>query len=116
MRKIFWGICAIIGILGAISVHGSLMVVEQEGSDMLPTIEPGQKVPVYLLEKDFHKGDIVAFEPPYYTIGGGNNVALLRISDIKKDTFILTCDAPLTSETSVRVNREDIIGKAVFYG
>ena len=115
MKKIFWGICAVLGFLGAILVHGSFMVVEQVGSDMLPTIEPAQKVMIFLLEKDFEKGDVVAFKPPYYTVGG-SNIMLLRVSKIEDDTFTLVCDAPLTTAENVKVDREDIIGKAVFYG
>lgn len=115
MKKIFWGICAAIGLLGALLVHGSFMVVEQVGSDMLPSIEPAQKVIIFLLEKDFEKGDVVAFKPPYYTVGG-SNIMLLRISNVENDIFTLVCDAPLTTAENVKVDREDIIGKAVFYG
>ena len=41
---------------------------------------------------------------------------LLRISDIKNETFTLVCDAPLATPETVEVDKEDIIGKAVFYG
>ena len=115
MKKFFMGLSAVVGLVCALLVHGSLMIVEQVGSDMLPSIEPGQRVLVYLLEKDFEKGDVVAFKPPYYKVGGGN-IMLLRISDIKNETFTLVCDAPLATPETVEVDKEDILGKAVFYG
>ena len=115
MKKIFWGISAVFGIACALLVHGSFMMVEQVGSYMLPSLEPDQKVLVYLLEKDFKEGDVVAFKPPYYTVGD-SNIKLLRISEIENNIFTLTCDAPMTVPETVEVDKEDIIGKAVFYG
>lgn len=115
MRKLFWGLCAAIGISAALLVHGSFMIVEQVGSDMLPTVEPGQKVIIYLLEKNFKEGDVVAFEAPYYTVGG-SKVMILRIESIENNIFTLVCDASLVEETRMKVYREDILGKAVFYG
>ncbi|MBQ9961000.1 MAG: S24/S26 family peptidase [Firmicutes bacterium] len=115
MRRILWGFAAVLGIMGAMLVHGSLMVVEQENSEMLPDIEPGQKVLVYLLEKDYSKGDIVAFTPPYYTVGG-SGVMLLCIDHIENDTFTLVSGDYAVSDSKMKVERKDILGKAVFYG
>ena len=115
MKNLILGISAVAGILGAVLLHGSFMTVEAVGSEMLPSVEPGQKVVVCLLSKEFEEGDLVAFEPPYYTVGG-SSVMLRRISKIENDSFTLVCDAPLVQENSMKIQREDIIGKAIFYG
>ena len=48
MRKILLGIFSgAIGIIAAVILHCSFMIVKIDGSDMLPTLEPDQRVLVF---------------------------------------------------------------------
>ena len=117
MKKIFLGaVCALIGIGGAAMVHGSFMLVEADGSDMLPTIRPDQKVLIYMLEDDFQVGDVVAYQAPFYTINGGSGPLLKRVQSIDGDSLVLCSDADLTSDSMITIDRKEILGKAIIYG
>lgn len=118
MKKFFLSlVSALAGICLAVTVHCAFMTVEEQSSAMLPDIEPGQKVLVYLLAKDsdIHEGDIVAFESPYYTVGGENGILLRKVSKVSKESVVLSCGANMTQKEDVEISRDDILGKAVIF-
>lgn len=119
MKKVFIGaIFAAVGILSAIVIHCSFMIVEVEGSDMLPTLEPGQKVAIFLLteEEDIQEGDIIAYWPRTYTVNGGNGPLLRRVESKGEEGYIVACDGALATESSMLIDSKDILGKAIIYG
>ncbi len=114
MKKvILYLMSVIIGICAGVLFHCSFMLVEAEGLLMLPTIEPGQNVVVSLLDKDVQKGDIVAFEPPYYTLDGEGNIVFRRVEQVDSDEVLLTCDTQTTKDHDVRISKEKLLGKVI---
>lgn len=118
MKKFFLSAAAaIVGICLGIAVHCTFMIVEEQGSSMLPYIEPGQKVVIYLLvkEDEIQVGDIVAYAPPYYTAYGENGILLKRVAEVTSEDFILSSDSQMTEDTHIKVSKEEILGKAVAF-
>lgn len=125
-RTVLYVISAILGIMAGILIHCSFMVVSAEGVFMLPTIEPGQKVVVCLLDKDVEKGDVVAYKPPYYTLEGEGNIVFRRVEGIiehegsaknlmNHDAVLLTCDTNMTQEHNVMISKEDVLGTVLLW-
>ena len=116
MKKILLGALSIaFGIAAAIAVHCSFMIVEIEGSDMLPTFEPEQKVIVFLLagREDVKEGDLIAYKPHFYQIDGSRGPIVRRVKNISGSELELACDAELTSEDEIFISDEDILGKVM---
>ena len=66
MKRVFAAVfSALLGVSLAIMLHCTFMIVKNESSMMLPDIEPGADVVIYLREKgeNLKKGDIVAYTP-----------------------------------------------------
>ena len=66
MKRVFAAVfSALLGVSLAIMLHCTFMIVKNESSMMLPDIEPGSDVVIYLREKgeNLKKGDIVAYTP-----------------------------------------------------
>lgn len=118
MKKIIVvGTGILAGVLLAITVHCNFMIVTAGSGYMLPAIEPGQKVIVWLMaDKDEIKaGDVVAYKRPYYVVEGENGIILRRVATVTDDGFILVCDADLASQQGETAFKEDIIGKALIF-
>ena len=64
-------LAAVLGTGLAAGLFCSFALVRVEGSDMLPTLEPGDYVLVSKWKKDnLAVGDLVLYEAPYYEIDG----------------------------------------------
>ena len=125
MKKIIlYSIAAVIGVVAGVIAHCSFMVVEAKGVFMLPTIEPGQKVVICLLDKDIETGDVVAYRPPYYTLDGEGDIVFRRVEDDGKDSLssrktaseeqiLLTCDTNMTENHNVMISKEDLLGTVI---
>lgn len=114
MKKTFlYVIAAIVGICAGIIVNFSFMIVEAEGTKMIPTIVPEQNVLVNLVDKDIEDGDLVAYRRPFYTLDGEGIVVFRRVKKVKGDEITLTCDMEVTVESDIIVSKEDILGKVV---
>lgn len=108
-------IAALVGICLAIVVHCSFLIVKEQSGSMLPSIEPGQRVIVYLLTKneDIQVGDIVAYESPYYVVDGENGILLRRVIEMTSDELILSCDANMTKDEYIKISKDEILGKVI---
>ena len=118
MRKILLGIFSgAIGIIAAVILHCSFMIVKIDGSDMLPTLEPDQRVLVFLLEdsSEIKEGDLVAYYPPFYQIDGGRGPMVKRVDSLEEGEMKLVSDTSLTDEDKFTVASEDILGKVIVF-
>lgn len=118
MRRVFLSVfSAFSGICLAVAVHCSFMTVEVHSSLMLPDIEPGQKVVVFLLEKerDIQKGDVVAFKPAFYTVGDEDGILLRKVREVKDDRVVLSCGEKATRKDEVEISKSDILGRAIMF-
>ena len=124
MKKFFGGLSAALsvglgaalGIVAAVLLHCSVMTVEVGGSEMLPVLEPGEKVFVWLLtdKEELKAGDLVACEPAVYEIDGGSGPLLRRIESVEGDGFVLCCEARMTEKETLTVKKDDILGKVLW--
>lgn len=118
MKKFFLSAAAaLVGICLGIAVHCTFMIVEEQSSAMLPDIEPGQKVIIYLLAKndEIQVGDIVAYMAPYYTVDGENGILLKRVVEVTSEDFILSSDVQTTEDMRVKVSKEEILGRVIAF-
>ncbi|MCI8349010.1 MAG: S26 family signal peptidase [Firmicutes bacterium] len=116
-RALLGTLSAVIGIAAAIIIHCNFMIVEIDGSDMLPTFEPGQKVAVFLNvdADDIQEGDIIAYNPPFYEIGSGNGPLIRRVAGVDDSEYILVCDASLTDNSVIKTSDDAILGKVITF-
>ncbi len=118
MKRVLFGSLSIaFGIAAAIAVHCSFMIVEIEGSDMLPTLEPEQKVMIFLLvnREKIKEGDLIAYEPHFYQIGASRGPVVRRVKHISGSELELACDARLTEEEGIIISDEDVLGKVIIF-
>lgn len=118
MKKLFSAaLGALIGTALAAAAHCSFMTVEMTDSSMLPYIEPGQDVIVFLLTEtgSIETGDVVAYREPFHTVDGGNRLRIRRVAETGKEKLVLSCDALATGEDTVTVSKQDVLGKALLY-
>lgn len=116
MKKFFAGILsAVFGIVLAAILHCSLMMSEMGGSEMLPTLEPSEKILIFLLAdtENLKKGDIIAYNPDFHEIGGGSGPTVRRIVADCGDEYVITCDAELTGSDTVTLPKEKVMGKVI---
>ncbi len=114
-KTVSYFISIIVGVAIGVLLHCCFMTVEAKGCFMLPTIEPEQKVIVSLLNRDINIGDVVAFEPPYYTLDGEGNILFRRVERIIGNQVVLVCDANLADEERFKIEKEELLGKAILF-
>lgn len=112
-KKILYTFVAIMGVCIGILLHCSFMIVEAGGCYMLPLIEPGQKVLVYLEDDNIKKNDLVAVYAPFYTLEGEKNIIFRRVKAIDDDGMTLTFDADMTKDEELVLSRKELVGKVV---
>lgn len=118
MKKFLLGAAsALVGIAGAVLLHGSFMLIEIEGSDMLPALEPGRKALVFLLtdEEKIKEGDLIACRPPFFQIGGGHGPLVRRVESIEDGELVLSSDASLDGDDELTIAAGDVLGKVVTF-
>ena len=118
MKKFFAAAAGLlVGAVLAIALHCSFMTAEMSGASMLPAIEPGQKVLVFLLADDeaIKEGDVVAYRSPFHEIGGGNVVGIRRVAETAENELTLACEWMTVGEDSLSISREDVLGKVILF-
>lgn len=117
--KIFsLGLFAALGAAAGLLVFTSLLLLEVEGSTMLPTLEPGDRVialqdsPVMEMPP-LQVGDLVIYEAPCYTIDGESLQKVRRITGMRGSWYRLNCDGNSVRSQEVLASREEILGKVV---
>ena len=117
MKKIIsWGISAILGIAAGLLIYTTLMVIQVEGSSMLPALEPGENVLVYRLDDgyDIHVGDLVVYEAPYYTTDGEGKYLIKRVTGSRGRWLKVDCDTDTAQTRENFVDKEKILGRVIF--
>ena len=117
--KIFCiGISAAFGVAAGLAVFSSLMLVKMDGSSMLPTLEPGERV---LVRKEsviggplnLEVGDLVLYEAPYYTADGEGLLKIRRITGQRGSWIRLDSELESVAESEVLVRRSEILGEVL---
>ena len=117
--KIFCiGISAALGVAAGLAVFSSLMLVRMDGSSMLPTLEPGDRV---LVRKEsvisgplnLEVGDLVLYEAPYYTADGEGLLKIRCITGQRGSWIRLDSELESVSESEVLVRRSEILGEVL---
>lgn len=119
LGKIFClSLSAALGVAAGLAVFGSLMLIKVEGSAMLPTLEPGDRVLVQKAEGLSRKlnleiGDLVIYEAPYYTADGEGLLKIRRITGQRGSWIRLDSDLQTVDESEVLVRRSEILGEVL---
>ena len=117
--KIFFlGLFAVLGIAAGLLVFTGFMIVEVEGSTMLPSLEPGDRVVVQkenslMGAPELNVGDLVIYRAPWYTTDGEHLEKVRRITGLRGSWFRLNCDTDSVRSQEVLAGREDIPGKVI---
>ena len=119
LGKIFClSLSAALGVAAGLAVFGSLMLIKVEGSAMLPTLEPGDRVLVQKAEGLSRKlnleiGDLVIYEAPYYTADGEGLLKIRRITGQRGSWIRLDSDLQTVDESEVLVRCSEILGEVL---
>lgn len=91
----------------------SFALVRVEGSDMLPTLEPGDYVLINKWKKDeLAVGDLVLYKAPYYEIDGAQ-YPLRRVVGVRDGWIKVGCDADLVLDGTQMIPAEYVVGTAI---
>lgn len=118
VKGTFCGILGgVLGVCAGIAVHCSFMSFEIDSSAMLPALEPGQKVLVFMAgdKEQIKAGDMVACRTPYYTVEGDGPILVRRVVSTKGEKVVLQCDAPVMGDKEIEIPKKDIIGEVVLH-
>ena len=103
-------LAAVLGTGLAAGLFCSFALVRVEGSDMLPTLEPGDYVLVSKWKKDnLAVGDLVLYEAPYYEIDGAR-YPLRRVVGLRDGWIQVGCDADLVRDSVQLIPAEYVVG------
>ena len=107
---------ALLGVGLGVVLSACLMVTEVAGSDMLPSLEPGEKVLVLrsAFVNAYESGDLVVYQAPYYTADGGDDQLIRRVTGIRGSWIRLNCDAKTTRDREVLAEPGQLLGKVIF--
>lgn len=109
--KIF---AAAIGVIAAIALFSSFMVLKVEGSSMLPTLEPGQRVIVNKLDrKDFGVGDLVVYKAPYYNIDGEGQYLIRRVVGVRDSWIKVGRETDMVATDTEIIEKDIVLGKVM---
>ncbi|MGN1413991.1 MAG: S26 family signal peptidase [Anaerovoracaceae bacterium] len=117
IRKILaLGFSALLGAVLGVVLSACLMMTEVAGSDMLPSLEPGEKVLVLrsAFVDAYEPGDLVVYQTPYYTADGGDDQLIRRVTGIRGSWIRLNCDAKTTRDRAVLTEPGQLLGKVIF--
>ena len=117
IRKILaLGFSALLGaVLGGV-LSACLMMTEVAGSDMLPSLEPGERILVLrsAFVDAYETGDLVVYQSPYYTADSGDDRLVRRVTGIRGSWVRLNCDAKTTRDQEVLAEPDQLLGKVIF--
>ena len=106
-------LAAVLGTGLAAGLFCSFALVRVEGSDMLPTLEPGDYVLINKWKKDeLAVGDLVLYEAPYYEIDGAQ-YPLRRVVGGRDGWIKVGCDADLVLDGTQMIPAEYVVGTAI---
>lgn len=119
LGKIFCiGLSAVLGVAVGLVVFSSLMLMRVDGSSMLPTLEPGDRVLVLrnsaltgTLQLDV--GDLVLYEAPYYTTDGEGLLKIRRVTGLRGSWVRLEPELPVLGDSQVLVRRTEVLGEVL---
>lgn len=108
---------AVVGTAAAAAIHCSFMMIHIESSDMLPSLEPDERVIVFLLSdrKEIKEGDLIAYEPSFYQIDEGKGPVVKRVKEADDSGFVVVGDAALTDDEARIVPEENVLGKVITF-
>lgn len=107
---------ALIGAVGALWLAANYMVVEVEGSLMLPDLEPGRYLVASRTDcENLNPGDLVVYKSPYYSTDGRGQYLIRRISGIKNHLIEVTT-GPLSGAETEIIEKDMILGKVIENG
>lgn len=109
---------ASLGIAAGILLFSSLMLVQAEGSTMLPQLEPGDWVLVlrnspFYGEPEVTVGDLVVYEAPCYTTDGEGLQKIRRITGSRGNWLRLNCDVKTVRNQEILITRDQIQGRVI---
>ncbi|MCI6012794.1 MAG: hypothetical protein PUK54_06155 [Firmicutes bacterium] len=116
IRKIFFlGVSAVLGAALGFLLSASFTVVEVGSSDMLPTLEPGEKAIVLrdCFVDQYETGDLVACRAPYHTVYDGGNYLIRRVTGSRDGWIRLDCDAKTARTQERMAEKTEILGKVI---
>ena len=107
---------ALLGVGLGVVLSACLMVTEVVGSDMLPSLEPDEKVLVLrsAFVNAYESGDLVVYQAPYYTADSGDDRLVRRVTGIRGSWVRLNCDAKTTRDQEVLAEPDQLLGKVIF--
>ena len=106
-------LAALLGFGLALGMFCSFALVRVEGSDMLPTLEPGEHVWINKWKTDdLAVGDLVLYKAPYYEIDG-EQYPLRRVVGIREGWIKVGCDADLVLDGTQMIPAEYVVGTAI---
>ena len=107
---------ALLGAGLGVVLSAYLMVTEVVGSDMLPSLEPGERILVLrsAFVDAYETGDLVVYQAPYYTADSGDDRLVRRVTGIRGSWVRLNCDAKTTRDQEVLAEPDQLLGKVIF--
>ncbi len=107
-------LAAAIGITAAVALFSGFMVIKVEGSSMLPTLEPGQRVIINKLDtQDFSVGDLVVYKAPYYSIDGQGQYLIRRVVGVKDNWIKVGCEMDMVATDTEIIEKDIVLGKVM---
>ena len=106
---------ALAAAAAALWLLGSFMVVEVESTNMLPFLEPGQKVIASRTDiEEFRQGDLIVYEAPYYCTDGEGRYLIRCVSGVSGEKIEVTAGSYALGHQDREVIEKDIIlGKVI---
>ena len=114
VRTVFKIGAALAGLAAALWLYSSFMVVEVEGTQMLPLLEPGQKVVASRLNtENLHEGDLIVYKAPYYSTYGEGPYLVRRISAAGEEEVEVTSGEYILQPDTEIIEKDIILGKVI---
>ena len=103
------------GAAAALWLFSSFMVIEVESTNMLPLLEPGQKVIASRTDiEEFQQGDLIVYEAPYYCTDGEGRYIIRCVSGVRNEKIEVTAGTYALEHQDREVIEKDIIlGKVI---
>lgn len=110
-------VSALIGAAAAVYLFGCFMLVEVEGSLMLPELEPGQRVLAVRTDGDnLDTGDIVVYNAPFYDIDGQGMYRIRRVLGQKDQWLEVGADVSGVIDHTEIIEKDIVLGKVLKHG
>ena len=105
---------ALAGAAAALWLFAGFMVVEVEGAQMLPLLEPGQKLVADRMNtENLQEGDLIVYRAPYYSTNGEGQYLVRRISGVSGETVEVTAGTYSLQPDTEIIEKDIILGKVI---